>query len=475
MTLARPDSTEKRDALYENILQAFKQWDVRNSPSPLNEFALFRNAKQQRSEPDHVVTHRFLKEGIAQLESPKEKYAEILRLRFIDGLTSFEVANRLSMAQSTVERKQREAIYELVDIFSVQEQQLRQSQIAQLEERLEAPFYDRLFGIDQHLQELTKILLSRDGLHTVLIQGIGGIGKTSLADAFTRRAIEEELFGDFGWVSARQQRLHQSGTIGVVDRPALTGEALLEALAKQLFKDIDWSVPFPIQQAFSLLQARLKQVPHLIVVDNLETVKDVEALMPTLQRLSNPSKFLLTSRKSIQVPTAIYSFILPELYEKDALALVRYEAERRNAIQIASSDDEELKPIFDTVGGNPLALKLIVGQSHIHSMHDVIENLQEARGEAVEELYTYIYRYAWNNLDDISRRVLVAMPFAPQSGGDLALLARVSGLGLPDLSNGLANLVNFNLINRTNDLTESRYSIHSLTRTFLHNQVVAWQ
>lgn len=39
---------------------------------------------------------------------------------------------------------------------------------------------------------------------------------------------------------------------------------------------------FP-ERALAFLRERLKRAPHLVVVDNLETVADLEALLPTLR------------------------------------------------------------------------------------------------------------------------------------------------------------------------------------------------
>ncbi|MEM7130400.1 MAG: NB-ARC domain-containing protein [Chloroflexota bacterium] len=475
MSTAQPDFSDRQGILYEKILQAFRQRGEHSTASPLKELNLFRQVKQGRSQPDHQVTTQLLDEGLKHLDETKPEFATILRLRFVERMTGYQVAQKLDLAQTTVERKQREAIEKLASIFDEQERQAQQAHIAQFEERLEAPFYDQLFGIDNHLDKLSDVIVPGKDVYTLLIQGMGGIGKTSLADALIRRAIANNLFDDFAWVSARQSRFQMVGTIRPVDTPALTGEALIEALCQQLLPDAILPVPFSYKHALPLLQTRLKQIPHLIAVDNLETVIDVEVLLPTLQRLANPSKFLLTSRKNIQTEMAVYPFSVPELVQQDALHLVRHEAILRNLPDIANGDDDQLMPIFDTTGGNPLALKLVVGQSHIHSLHDVLDSLKEARGEAIEKLYLHIYRYAWDHLDDLSRRVLLAMPFVPEAGGDSALLAKVSGLDMSVLNNGLAKLVTLNLINRNGGLANSRYTIHSLTRTFLHKQVVSWQ
>ena len=126
------------------------------------------------------------------------------------------------------------------------------------------------------------------------------------------------------------------------------------------------------------LEGRLHHAPHLIVVDNLETVADVETLLPALARLANPSKFLLTSRDAFSGQAEIYHFPVPELAEADATALIRAEARLRNLRHVTEASDADLRPLVDTVGGNPLALRLVTGQLYLFALPQVIENLREA-------------------------------------------------------------------------------------------------
>ena len=67
------------------------------------------------------------------------------------------------------------------------------------------------------------------------------------------------------------------------------------------------------------------------------------------------------------------------------------------------------------------------------------------------------------------------MPLVPAEGGNLNFIGSISGLGQHVLMDALARLVRLNLIDHRRDsLQRSRYTIHSLTRTFLHEQVAKW-
>jgi hypothetical protein len=210
-------------------------------------------------------------------------------------------------------------------------------------------------------------------------------------------------------------------------------------------------------------------------VDNLETAADVTGLLPVLRMLATPTRFLLTSRRSMYSEADLYHYRVPELSEPDALSLVRKEASQRNLPDLASASDDELRPIVATVGGNPLALRLVVGQSHVHPLPAVLDDLTAARGPTVENLYTYLYRIAWDSLDEPARRALLAMPLTTSRGARLDYLAEISGLDAGDLRGVLARLVELNLVDSRGNLHERRYAIHALTRSFLVEQVLKWR
>jgi transcriptional regulator with XRE-family HTH domain len=345
-----------------------------------------------------------------------------------------------------------------------------------LEERLEKPSYTQLIGVEDHLDSLLRILASPGPPWLISIEGYGGLGKTSLAHALSRQVIQQRLFTDFGWVSARQYAFDSRAGIKPVGLPAaLTVESLVEKLMAQLMPDTPRSDTLFAQQAQAILKTRLKRISHLIVIDNLETVEDIEVLVPTLRELANPTKFLLTSRESLYHESGIYHFPLPELSEPDTLRLIRYETKLHNLIHLKRASDDDLKRIFEIVGGNPLAIRLVVGQTHEFALDVILDDLAQAQGQTVEELYTFVYRRSWEALDAPARTLFLAMPLITDEGESLEGLIELSELDAATVRNSLKQLIDLNLVNSFGDHNERYYSIHNLTRTFLLNQVLKWK
>ncbi len=420
----------------------------------------------------HVLTA-----ALDRLESTAPKDAKLLRRRFVDEKTVFVVARDLDLADSTFYKRQRQAIANLAGVLAGMESAARGQRSATAATRLPWIDHGRLFGVEPLLRQLGDLLpAAAPPAWILLLTGLGGVGKTTVARSALEQIVQRGAEAwQVGWVSAQQQVFHPSGVIRPVDAPALTADDLLLALALQLLPAGARVAPFTSQRALDALQAHLRQTPHLVVIDNLETLADVEALLPTLRRLAGPSRFLLTSRKALPGERDVYHLPVPELGEPDALALLRFEAETRNLQAVREASDADLRPIYETVGGNPLALKLVVGQLYLLPLPQVVDNLRQAHGQKIADLYRYIYWQAWNQLDADAQDVLLGMPVFAQSGADLASIERISQVQGGRLLQALERLAHLSLVNVAGDLWTRRYSIHRLTETFMLREVIRWQ
>jgi len=420
--------------------------------------------------------NQVLQQGIQALGADDPDGATLLTLHYIDGKTAAQIAKKLNVVDQTVFKAQREKIKRLAAWFARREEALYQDKLAVVVNRLERPTYNHLIGVDSHLTQLASVVNASTAPWLVALEGLGGVGKTTLADALMRRLIAAPRWADFAWVTARQQVLNLGGGLRPIDKPALSAEALIDALYTQLQAATN-GTPRSLAEKHTWLQQQMKAKAHLVVIDNLETVTDVTVLLATLHDLSNPSKFILTTRYSHHEEADHYHFPVPELDATAAFALLREEARQRNLPALAAATDGELKPIYAAVGGNPLALRLVAGQSHTYSLRTILDHLRQGRTQSIENLYTYLYRTAWDSLDETARRTLLLMPLVQEEGEELAYLLAMGKAGNLDesaLLAGLQMLVARNLVDSRGDLHNRRYTIHNLTRTFLQEQVLRW-
>lgn len=467
------------EPLYAAIAEALQQ-ALNHKPtpapvsSPLAPLCLFQQVLHQQHGDSQVATQQLFDQALTTLTATHPDYAAVLRSRLLGQEKNEQAASQLNISVATFHRKVKGGLPLLAKTLWRLETEERAARQARLMGRLEPSSSHKLFGKTAQLQKLIALLLTPTAPWIIIIAGIGGIGKTTLADALARALIDRCAFADIGWITARQTLFTVGGAMKPIPQPTLTAHTLVEALHRQL-AGAAFTGQRSSEEALTALIQRLKDAPHLLVIDNLETVQDVEALLPALRRLVNPSKILITTRHSLTDEADLYHTIVPELNVEEALALVRQEATIRNIPQVLAATDADLRPIFATVGGNPLALRLVTGQLRVHPLATVLDDLLGARGKQAEALYSFIYQHTWELLDEAERAALIAMPLVSEQGGRFDLLAATCDLPPVELRAALEQLVTLNLVDVRGDLNDCRYTIHSLTRTFLHEQVIRWQ
>ncbi len=459
----------------EQVRKALGLWHKGVAPgSPLADTLLVRQATEAAGGNLRLATNQVLLQALTELAVHHTDEADLLRVRYLDANTVQLLAIRRNVAEATIYFQQQRAIALLTAVIHQMEQSAQRQRRATLEDRLPQPTYTKLVGVERQIEHLARLMSAPDMPRLIMLDGIGGIGKSSLADALLRTLIAQDSFADVAWISAQRQFFHLDGALRQIPRPALTAETFVDELAEILLPGSQQQGR-ERNQKLVMLQARLAQSIHCVVVDNLEMMADAENLLPMLPRLAGQSWFILISRHSFYAEPGIYHLRVPELAEVDALRLVRQEARQRNLPELASAADADLRQIYGAVGGNPLALRLIVGMSHVHPLPTILTDIAAARGESIEALYTHIYRRIWMSLDEPSRRALLAMPLVSEQGGELELVQQICQLSPEELRYALTTLVSLNLVDSRGDLYHRRFAIHNLTRSFLLEQVARWQ
>jgi len=337
-----------------------------------------------------------------------------------------------------------------------------------LKNRLDLPPRSALIGVEAYLERLLKVINAVNAPWLISIEGLGGQGKTALANALIRRPSLGSRFAGLAWVSAKQRDFFPGLDMEALTKPALDADTLIDALLEQLSGVL--AVAQSSAQKKAALRQLLSQKPYLIVIDNLETVLDYQALLPTLQKLAAPGKIILTSRYSLRDYSHVFCLNLDELSRADAIRLIRQEAEIRGIDELLTAPEAQLEEIIEVVGGNPLALKLVSGQVSILPLSQALQNLKQGKGSS---LYTYIYWQSWQLLSVPARQLLLIMPLAQNSAIDHLLF--LSRLDASALDKAVKELMQLSLLQVRGNLKERRYAIHRLTETFLLNEAIQWK
>ncbi len=460
------------DHFTHNIYEALRAWrTVGGTPENLLESLQLVQLKRTTERDtgllsqNRLITNGILLAGLEALEAHDQMGAEVLQLRFPENNKIMSVAYQLNVSEHTVSRLQKSAIGRLARLIYDQEMELREKMAQEREVNLPPKSYTTLFGTDDAQAELKARLLDAHSPWVVALVGIGGIGKTSLADAVTRQVIREFVFDDVIWLRIMPQTMD-----GRSHSPDHAYTTIISEIAQQLwpqaFRDIS-----PQQQLIRVRQT-LKERPFLIIIDNIET--DTAHLLAHLGDLADPSKILLTSRVRPTKLAGVFNFSLDELSYADAADFIRHQARETGIYALESADDEDITAVFNMTGGNPLALKLVVSLLDILPLSQILTALSKGQAGDVENLYKYIYWQTWQTLTSEMQALLQSMPLVSGAGATADYLQEISGLSAGQLWPAIQELRKRSLLEVRGDINEKRYGIHRLTETFLRTEIIHW-
>lgn len=273
--------------------------------------------------------------------------------------------------------------------------------------RAELPHQPYFFGRAQELARLAEALDPETAGWGVLIDGMGGIGKTALAIRAGHLAPAEH-FPTKIFLSAKQQELTPQGEQAIDDFALPNYLALLAELARELGED-EIAKGNPNERANEVRRA-LAHRQALIIIDNVETFeeRERERLFQFLRRLPRSCKAIVTSRRRTDVAAEIIR--LDRLKFEDAQKLIAKLAERNKRLADASA--KEHQQLYEITQGNPLLIEWLAGQlgrpgSQCHTLTEASRYIQSA--PAGNDPLEHIFRDVFATFTEDERTALAAL------------------------------------------------------------------
>ncbi len=331
------------------------------------------------------------------------------------------------------------------------------------------------YPIEQRLRDLDRVLNQlKLGENTVLLSGLGGIGKTAMAVETVRQCMSTGKAGSwdgFTWASAKQEMFNE-GEIVRLSPATITFEDLLNTIGTQIGqKNI---AGLSLKEKMAFVAEKVEKNRYLVVVDNLETFDEAQELVNQLSLIlkHSRSQALISSRRVVGGDLWVQN--LHGLDEENASVFIRREGMEKNIPEVLIASPKDLRIIYEITGGNPLAMKLVVGQIRVLDLPLVLRQLKTGSGD----LYRFIFYESWKMLSDNAQILLRYIATSPNSisWGELEEVGmEYIGIGPQKLSQALTDLGSLSLIEVERSLSK-RYSTHPLTRQFVNNDLpVIWK
>jgi hypothetical protein len=388
---------------------------------------------------------------IEELGEHEPEHSRLLSDRFVAGQKIAYIAAKRHISVDQVNRLQRSAIESLTDLITHREaevaESLREALLAQLPPRT----YTTLIGRDALVNKTITMLNDPKGPSILELVGLGGLGKTAVAHAAAQKLIEADAITSLVWIRAEQ-----------TDR----GQQILEKLSLALA-----STDEPTYQNPSQLARKLKRQHYLIVLDSLSDQLNEIDWLYRLAEASRPSRFLLTGRILPNELAPVFTIRVSEVAVAEANAIAEQQAA---TLGLKGSLTPELFELFyERTGGNPLAIKLVVGMLRSFPGTRVRSALQRATSTKTEDLFREIYSSCWETLDENSRSLLLSSLWFIEDGVNLEQLKAVAKLNERETNDATYALIRLSLLELRATSEKQKYGIHRLTRSFLQTRIDA--
>ena len=313
------------------------------------------------------------------------------------------------------------------------------------------PDYIKFIGREEEVDWLQQKLAPGDSLGQIVLAGVGGVGKSSLALFMAHYYREhyhnlpaDERFEVIVWVSAKEEILTVEGK----KRSSLstlifhTLQDIYTAIASTLGRD-DITRAIPEEQDY-LVQRALSLHRTLLVIDNLDSITD-ERVQTFLYSLPHSTKCLITSREWVDVPVIRR---LKEFTFSEAEEMITSEATSRG-VRLSEMQRQQL---FERTSGLALPIKLSVARI---ASEETFEQTIRWLGNATGDLPTYCIenqiRAACQRQETAQAVLFTCSLFDNTKGVSRDALGFIANLSPVDRDAAITLLRRLSLLNRSDE------------------------
>ncbi|KAL6123303.1 hypothetical protein ACLB2K_075825 [Fragaria x ananassa] len=247
-----------------------------------------------------------------------------------------------------------------------------------------------LVGMDSHIRKMNSSLsLEVNDVRVVGIWGMGGLGKTTIA-----RAVYDEI----AWQFEYSCFLNNVKEAFINKREVQMQEEFLFKLLKEKVQSIDLS------RGRNMIMKRLGTKKVLVVLDDVETFAQIEALLGELHAFGEGSRIIVTTRNKQSLSGVNQTYEPRYLSGDEALGLFMKYAFRTNP---SSREYDHLsRCATEYAHGLPLALRVLgsfLDNKSICEWQAVLEKLKSIPHIEIQ----HVLRISFDGLDDSEKDIFL--------------------------------------------------------------------
>lgn len=317
-------------------------------------------------------------------------------------------------------------------------------------------------------EKVLEALKPQSRTYLVTIGGAGGLGKTTLAIELAHHCWEQGRFEQIIWTTAQPRRFSSSAYNST---PFIEYEGMLDEILRAFrFPD---ARDFSLDQKQNLVYQYLADGTTLLIVDNLESVRNFTAFISFFEHLPPGTKAITTSR--VKHPDIEERWIeMPPMSRSEAIDLLV------QTCQIREMDIslEQMEALYTHLGGNPLALMWSLGQlretkEQLDQFFQQLKRLHALEGADGDEqrLLDFCFREAYESRSPEAKSILLALGVFPISL-TIAEVQTVLDYDMRTCKHYLEELGSHSLITYPQDgqVTVQPLARRYLTRELMRNQ-----
>lgn len=344
------------------------------------------------------------------------------------------------------------------------------AQITSKISNLPESFYGEFIGRENELEFIETELLEHPNTWMLLIDGIGGIGKSSLAYELATKLVqaienEESDFEYVIWLSAKNNKLSLDFQVCDQEPDFEELEGLLDSILD--FFEINITKYNDINSKQREINNILQMTKCLLVIDNLETISD-EAIYKFFDRVPSHNKILLTSRDRRYKLLEAKALPLEGLRKDDTINYIKNKVIKNKIDSLSNASDEILEKIAEKTHGHPLILECLLHQ--IYMGKPVQSAITDLSNSELDKVFEFCFGSTYGQLHDRAKQILICLALFKKRV-KIKEISFICELDYQETCTHLEQLRRFSMVKETLEHNESEYYLLPIIQKYVTLQI----